>query len=281
MTNVVLSAISHIDRFLQQVGLRSQRRYAGLVYDAVTKQPIDPAVVKLIHVDEPGLPTEDCVTDIRGSFGFVVQPGRYKLLVRASGYTFPSDRIRGFHDGLFRYLYHGELFTVTQGSDVVAFSVPLDPIGANWNQAAKVDYFKLFPYRDMLVRGLVRTTFWFGLAFSVATMVIWRSPVALGVLCAYGLCILAAGVVPHIRLWGRVRFKRYRDAAFGYQVRLSRPTMPDMVIFRSTVGPDGKFFLRVPKGRYLARVFSPAGELKYERPVTVRYESVLNADLYI
>ena len=78
-----------LNRLLVALSLKNSRQYWGIVYDSVNKQPLDPAIVKLLYVD--GREVETCVTDMAGRYGFLARPGKFKIFTKKSNYLFPSQ----------------------------------------------------------------------------------------------------------------------------------------------------------------------------------------------
>ncbi len=66
------------------------------------------------------------VTDSKGYFSAKLSSGRYKIVVTAQGYIFPSSIIFGKDDYPLKDVYHGEYFEVKENEEL-NFSVPLDP----------------------------------------------------------------------------------------------------------------------------------------------------------
>lgn len=108
---------------------RRKRQKWGLVYNTLTKLPIDLAVVRL--VDNNGKIVQSRVTDTQGRYIFSAKPGTYKITVNKNQYVFPSELLKNEkNDGTKTDIYHGETISVTEESIVVAVNIPLDPISA-------------------------------------------------------------------------------------------------------------------------------------------------------
>ena len=121
---------------LSALGLRRKARPWGTVYDAITKQPLDPAYV--ILMDTNGVEITSAITDFDGRYGFVAKPGTYKIVANKTNYKFPSEKLAGrSEDELYKDLYFGEQFTVTEDDQIIAKNIPLDPIAFNWNEFEK------------------------------------------------------------------------------------------------------------------------------------------------
>lgn len=121
---------------LRRIGFIKDKRTWGVVYDSVTKFPIDPAIVTVN--DRLGKVMATAITDLDGRFGVILPPGEFRLKVEKTNYTFPSMRLLGkATDGYFSDLYFGTWFNVTSFERSVAFAVPMDPQKRDWNQEEK------------------------------------------------------------------------------------------------------------------------------------------------
>jgi hypothetical protein len=102
-----------------------RRRAWGTVYNSLTKQPIDLAIVRLYSAEYRLLATR--ITDRTGRYSFLVQPGSYRISVSKPNFIFPTVFFGGTKiDGDFKNLYHAQTFNVAQ-PEVVTYDIPLDP----------------------------------------------------------------------------------------------------------------------------------------------------------
>lgn len=284
MHNFFLTIIFWIDRFLQLLGLRRQRQL-GVIYDSVTKQPVDPVVVKLIDARTSKVIASN-IANIQGEYGFMADPGVYQIYVQRPHYAFPSTRIHSLRDGVYYPVYHGENFEFVGGKDVISMSIPLDPIAADWNQQEKKATMPIHPVLQYVISVILRILFWSALLLTVITFVATRAQLWIFVLGAYGVVILLALVTPHMRLWGRVHFRKGNLPAVGATVEVSHAKLAGIVIAKAVTVADGKFFIRLGPGSYTVTLKLPQG--KGEPPVppkqfSVRIGStgVLNREFYI
>ena len=114
---------------------RRKRKAFGVIYNAVSKEPIGLAVVRLYQVkdeqDKPGKLVRSRVTDKGGRFFFLVQPGLYRLAVTKLGFQFPTQHlITQKEDVQYIDLYHGELLRVSEKDAVITPNIPIDPSSA-------------------------------------------------------------------------------------------------------------------------------------------------------
>ncbi len=250
MSNFFTSLNLLVNRFLVLLGLRRQNLHWGIVYDSVSKQPLDPVIVQLVDA-HTGQVVQACVSDLAGRFNFLAYPGKFKILVKKSNYTFPSAVVPGERDGIYRNLYHGEFFTLTQNSDVIPFNIPMDPAQKDWNQKAKAKIVHFDPFAEKFLFRLTVVLFWFVLLLSLLSLLRYNSAMIYAVLGFYAVVFLLWLALPEPRWWGRVRFKEGGRPAGGLAVELSYPAMPSVVVAKAVTAGDGKFLLRVDPGRYL------------------------------
>src|SRR3989344_7186884 len=97
-SNLGLWVAGLLNSFLVFFQLREKRRFWGVVYDSVSKQPLDPVKVSLIYVDT-GVVESSGITDLEGRYGFLARPGKFKIFAQRSNYIFPSQKIKGDSDG--------------------------------------------------------------------------------------------------------------------------------------------------------------------------------------
>jgi hypothetical protein len=120
---------------------RRKRKGYGVVYNAIAKTPIDLAVVRLFTVEPDenrvrGRLVQSRVTDPQGRYFFLVQPGRYRLIVTKPGFEFPSTYLRDEKvDGSYLDLYHSEVLEVKEENAVITANIPMDPSQAAAYQA--------------------------------------------------------------------------------------------------------------------------------------------------
>jgi hypothetical protein len=128
----LLSLLSYLRfLFLQPiflVGLRRRKKW-GIVYNALTKMPIDLATVRLID-QKSGRIVQSRVTDQEGRYAFFVEPGLYRIEASKPGFIFPTKILQEFkEDTSFLDLYHGEPLHVDEKYAAISANIPLDPIG--------------------------------------------------------------------------------------------------------------------------------------------------------
>ncbi|MDQ5954175.1 MAG: hypothetical protein QG583_103, partial [Patescibacteria group bacterium] len=172
--------------FLYGVGLKKRNRPWGVVYDSITKQPLDPVYVVLL--DLKGNEVATSITDMDGRYGFLVEPGVYKIKVNKNNYNFPSEKLVGkSSDELYNDLYFGSIIEVKERGEVIAKNIPMDPIGFNWNEFAKKEQSKMKYYhaRDVIISRLSDIFSVVGFFISFIILLVLPQPYNVIVFCLY------------------------------------------------------------------------------------------------
>ena len=105
---------------------RRKREKWGVVYNSITKRPVDLAVVRVFDI-ESGRLLRSRVTDREGRYFFLLNPGKYRVEVEKKEFKFPSSIIgETKQDGKFENVYTGGEFEVTE-KDALNRPIPLDP----------------------------------------------------------------------------------------------------------------------------------------------------------
>lgn len=283
MSNLLIRLNIWLNTLLAFLGLRHKDDRWGIVYDSVNKQPLDPVIVKLINA-VTGKVVQTSVTDLSGRFNFLAYPGKFKILVKKSNYLFPSTKLLGDNDEIYKNLYHGEFFTLSGDSDVIDFNIPMDPENPDWNQTAKQKLTAYHPYWENFFYGLTVLVFWSVLLLDILTLKFYPTKFSYWLLYFYIFVILLWVFLPQPRWWGKVSLKN-GGSTEGLVVELSYKAMPTMVLVKANVFDDGKFFLRVLPGKYLMQIkrYSDnlAPQVLYAKNIRVGYEQVLNRSFTI
>ncbi len=106
---------------------RRRKKKWGIIFNSLTKQPIDLAIVRLVHF-ESKLVIQSAVTDKFGRYRFLVQKGSYLLEVVKPGYIYPTQYLSSKKEDVdYTDLYHGDKLEFA-ADQVIAMNVPLDPV---------------------------------------------------------------------------------------------------------------------------------------------------------
>ncbi len=279
----ILRGLNYLLTFLS---LRKTRKFWGVVYDSASKQPLDPVIVKLLYA-QSGEPVQTCVTDLAGCYGFLAEPGKFKIFAKKSNYIFPSKRVTGNNDGIFTDVYKGEFFELYNESEVVGPNIPMDAIKPDWNQQAKLKILNNYPFLKLFFRRLVSVFFWFGfllcLVFVLNDFYVsynfkisgWPQYLLLSYL---GLLVLNS-TVPEIRLWGKVIDSSNKKLLSKVALELSNPQIETVILAKTESQEDGRFLLRANPGKYILRISYKNASAKI--PVRVHSEGVVNLDIKV
>jgi len=236
-------------------GLRKRRRYWGTVYDSLTKQPLDPAIVELIDA-ETGKVVEQSFTDLDGRFGFLDRPGRYTIRSQKTHYQFPSKLVTGTKDSIFDNVYHGETFEVRSDDNIIAPNIPMDQLAYDWNQEEKkrMGVGKFNVRLDVVITKLLQLLFWGGL-LAVVLIFLASPTVPNGVfVLIYAFLAWLEKYLPKPHLWGRITSSHTN--VNGLLIELRPASIPTVILGKALTNIEGKFFLKAPPGKYLLEVLS-------------------------
>lgn len=283
VSNLILKFISVFNRFLVFIQLKKPKEFWGIIYDSISKQPLDPVKVLLIYEDT-GKVEGECITDLGGRYGFLARPGRFKIFPQKSNYIFPSKIVNREHDLIYYNIYRGEFFEIKGESDVIAPNIPMDPLKEDWNQMAKQKIIKKPYYKQWLMNFLIFLLFWLGLVFSiyVCYQSNFRSRVIIPGLIIYLLVFLGYSLIPETRLWGKVVQAETGLPISRISLVLTRPAFPQIRFGIATTQTEGKYFLRANPGKYVLEFFDQdSGKLFGTASVKISKNGVLTENFVI
>lgn len=229
---------------------RKKREPWGVVYDSITKRPLDPAYV--VASTYGGKSSEgEAITDLDGRYGFVLKPGEYMIVANKTHYKFPSEKLKGkAHDELYENLYFGDPFAVKEGS-IVEYNIPLDPIEFDWNEFAKNQdkVFKVYSRKEKWRVLIFNTIFYFGLAFSSVALFFTPSMLNVGIVSIY-IAILIFQL-----LWRanhRLTRVMHKETASPLPYAIVKAWFPGLdTVARKVVADEmGRLYFLVPPGKY-------------------------------
>ncbi len=157
---------------MSALGLKKKIRKWGVIYDSVTKRPLDPVYVSLQTVE--GKEVASCITDIDGRYGFLVEPGKYRIIPKKTNYSFPSLKMVGkTRDEIYLDLYFGYVFEIASTGDVIAKNIPMDPLTFDWNEFAKKQkkLTNFYSKRDVWLNRIADFTFSVGLIMAILAVI--------------------------------------------------------------------------------------------------------------
>lgn len=171
---------------LTAFGLKKKNRSWGTVYDSITKQPIDPAIITL--KDLSGKEIASSITDLDGRYGFLVGPGKYIIEAQKTNYSYPSSKLSGkISDEVYNNLYFGGEIDVLEGGLLINKNIPMDPIGFDWNEFAKGKnkLMSFYSKKEMFLDKLSDILFELGFIIAVLALCFAPEPYNIGIVALY------------------------------------------------------------------------------------------------
>src|SRR3990167_9570159 len=232
--------------FLPLLGKTKAGKPWGVVYDALTKAPIDPVVVTIaVHENGVGEFKQERITDIEGRFSFLVTPGRYVITVEKTHYLFPSKIIKGETDGKYKNVYHGEVIEV-ENPYIINLNIPMDPEGFDWNQSIKpsVGNATILYLRENARNILLLT----GFTLMVIAYFLSQNGWYLGIGSLYAFNALFWKIQKEQQLWGTVSYRITGELLPRVTVKAIRKPS-NITVGTTTTDLLGRYFLLLSKGK--------------------------------
>ena len=279
---IILRFLSFLSSFFR----RRKSQPWGVVYDSVTKQPLDPVYVSISAADkkEKGA----AITDLDGRYGFLVSHGNYLIKAKKTHYVFPSERLKGkTKDELYNNLYFGEPIEIDkENEDLIRYNIPLDPIGFDWNEYAKRKrgLFKIHSKRKRIIMFVSNLIFFSGFAFS--TYLLWIQPVMIN----FGLFALYAAILIFQEFWKTSHpitklLNANSNKPISFAIIKAYVEGNDILLKTVVTDENGRFYMLTPPGKYYLTVEAKQDDGSYSSlyrttPVSLKKGVVLK-NLYI
>lgn len=237
-------------------GLFRRKRHEpwGVVYDSVTKRPLDPAYV-IAQTRDTTTSKGEAITDLDGRYGFLLNPGEYIIVANKTHYKFPSDKLKGrARDEFYENLYFGDPFQVREGG-AVTYNIPLDPVEFDWNEFAKQQdqVFQVYSKKTTVRLWFFNTIFYVGLLFSTLALVVTPSIIN-------GIVVFVYGSIISFQIFWRATHKVTRvlnkKTGFPIPFALIKVWLPGLntVVKKTVADQSGRFYFLVPPGNYYITV---------------------------
>ncbi len=227
----------------------------GYIYDSVTKESINKAIVRIYKEGKLIVTT---VSNVYGVFTANLEAGVYDLKVLANDYSFPTKLIMGSVDSPLENIYKGGQFVVQEESQL-QYSIPLDPVSATTIATTKT---KLVSYLGKVFLGFQRVLIVVGLF--VALFMYIRNPDTLNlfILLLYIPILffhmfLSLGSKRHS--FGMVKDKE-GNLLDGISLGLREMEFEKLEAKRVT-NNRGRYKFLVPGGHYKLEVLTPGYEI--------------------
>jgi len=238
---------------LALLGYRGRKKW-GVVYDSVTKQPLDPVYVVLQDVFGNEVTTS--ITDLDGRFGFLVGPGKYKIVANKNNYLFPSVKLAGrINDEVYQDLYFGEEITVTTEGEVILKNIPLDPTIDDWNERVKKEQglMKFYSAHDIWFYRIATALFYAGFLVSIMALFVAQSALNIGIVALYVILFILRQTVLKPKAKGTITYKANGQfVAFPLVSVFS--TTSNRLVTKKPADAHGNYYALVPKGNYYVTI---------------------------
>lgn len=250
-----------------RVSFRSRGKPWGTVYDAITKQPLDPVYVTL--EDENKRVKKTVITDLDGRYGFLAEPGRYKIKVEKANYSFPSKIMeKKRSDSLYADIYFGDFFEIKSENEVISKNIPMDSERFDWNEFAKqrLGVMNFYSYANEIKVVLSRGFFYLGFIASlilVMVLPVWYNYL---IFLLY-LIVLILRFVFKKRKYGSITYLT-NNKPLSYAILNVYSLKHSQEILKTSCDKFGRFFVLIPNGDYYVTVDEKIGENNYKKVFT-------------
>jgi len=238
---------------LAALGLKKRNKPWGVVYDSITKQPLDPVYVSLQDIN--GKEISSSITDIDGRYGFLSVPGTYKVVPQKTNYVFPSKKLAGrFNDEFYQDLYFGETLDVSTEETIVK-NIPMDPLNFDWNEFAKNKghFFNFYSKKEVLFTRIANWLFNIGLVLAVVALLVAPEPYNIIIFVLYVFLFILRKTSFKKKAHGKLMDKNTGDPlSFAFVRVFSIAT--NVEISHKVADKMGRYFCLVPKGKYYVQI---------------------------
>jgi uncharacterized repeat protein (TIGR03803 family) len=236
------------------LGLRKKPVPWGTVYDAITKQPVDPVRVSLIDIE--GKVVETSITDSSGRYGFAAAPGIYKVVLSKTNYLFPSHVIaqeNDMRDELYEKPYFGDYLPYDPQVPIIK-NIPIDPIDFDTAAFAKKNGDLSFRYskREIVAERLFNTIFFTTFAIVVASLFIYPEKYSVIVFALYVAAFILRRHNKRMKHTGRI-YDMYGNPLAHVVIKIYSAVDSTLVKTIKT-SRSGRYYAHIPKGLYTIRV---------------------------
>lgn len=127
-TNLILLALHFLLLYIfYRLGKSKRVRPWGITYDALSGSPVSLAIIRLVTADDSQI-LETRVSDFRGRFGFLADPGRYVIHATKEGYDFPTQLTKPKR--ILNYV-GGEVTVRSADQGLINLNLPMDKKAAD------------------------------------------------------------------------------------------------------------------------------------------------------
>jgi len=279
LTDIGLNFLRLWSFFLYGMGFKKRNRPWGVVYDSITKQPLDPVYVVL--KDTQGNEIGSSITDLDGRYGFLVTPGIYSIVASKTNYTYPSVKLAGYtSDELYNDLYFGETIEIKEEGDIIAKNIPLDRLNFDWNEFAKKEQkrMKFYHTRDVLIARFSDFMFFLGFIVSVIVLFVAPKPYNVIIFTLYILLLLIRRTTIRKNRKGQVSFNN-DNVPLSYGILRVKSSSSGQEVAHRVLDKFGNYYCLVPNGFYTVSFEKKNDDSSYSLIYTIQNIQVKNGIL--
>lgn len=235
--------------FLPFLFVKRSKKYWGVAYNTITREPIDNIVVNLYRLNNNNyFLINKCKTDSSGKYGFRVGKGEYKINVTNNKYIFPSRYIVAENKAEKENFYQGKKFFITGEDNHPAIDLPLDPaFSASFSFGSKLYYYGKRIGLPLMLLG----TF-----FALYSLYYFPNKFRLILISFYS----TAWFLIALDLFKKTRGIKIVSNENGIPIEQAIVDFYDsskIKIYSSSTDETGRIFPKIPPGEYLVKIHRP------------------------
>lgn len=274
--NIILTPGRFSSLFVSLLGWRRKKKPWGVVYDSVTKRPIDPAYVVLHNAQGEEISTS--ITDLDGRYGFLSEKGTYRIVANKTNYVFPSEKLRGKNtDEVYDNLYFGEPFEIDSEKTLVFKNIPMDSITFDWNEfeKKKTAMSQYYARWDRVISILLESIVIIGFSLAILASLIEPTVFNMTLVGLYIIIFVLKNTIFKWRQFGVIT-KDKKPLAYAVVRIVSEG---GNLIAKKVTDVHGRYFALVRKGVYIVYIDQQRPGGKFETmytsaPLRVRHGSI-------
>jgi fimbrial isopeptide formation D2 family protein len=253
-----------------------KRKKWGVVYNSLTKLPVDLVLVRLYNKKNNQL-VQTKVTDREGRYIIIAkEQGRYYLRVTKPGFISPSRYLKDeTQDTKYIDLYHGEVIEVTEKDAVITANIPLDPAEKKALAFSEV-------IRGYVLKNLRLIISYVGLILAIIVVLIIPTVITIGCLILHVILFLVFRrfLVPaKPKSWGIVYDQKNKEPLGSSVIRIFDIKFNKLLETQVT-DRKGRYAFLVGKNQYQMLTEKPGYQKKEVKPVDlVKNEKIVNLDI--
>lgn len=269
-------AVSRIFSMIGFLGKKKREDGWGTVFDRETKRPLSGVAVSIIN--ENGTVADVSVSDPRGHYGFLPDPGKYTLSIAKKAYDLETTERQ---DILYGELYVGQTIEIRE-HDAVRISIALKTSTVDWQDFArrKIDsYTSAF---SVVKRDIFLILFYAG--FAINAGIAYLFPTVLNL----ALFVLYLGMLVYSLFFRRRAYGMVTNAQTRQPVPFAMLSLYDISDSRERVSFSvsdvlGRYFMFVKNGEYHLQASGTfLGGARFEKTIRVRIkDGIVRSDIEV